>query len=116
MLHDSLVMWAIYQAGAVQAVPMCLYAAQRRTTACARPSATDASSSVAHPLAAAPHRGDLAVNVALGITLIWLPLSIAGEACSWGVPRDHVSCHAAMLATHPGHVASSSGLQPGKRC
>lgn len=28
---------------------------------------------------AAPHRGDLAVNVALGITLIWLPLSIAGE-------------------------------------
>ncbi|KAI7839842.1 hypothetical protein COHA_006427 [Chlorella ohadii] len=25
----------------------------------------------------APHRGDLAVNVALGITLIWLPLSIA---------------------------------------
>ena len=30
--------------------------------------------------AAAPHRGDLAVNVALGITLIWLPLSIAG-AC-----------------------------------
>jgi hypothetical protein len=28
---------------------------------------------------AAPHRGDLAVNVALGITLLWLPLSIAGE-------------------------------------
>lgn len=24
-----------------------------------------------------PHRGDLAVNVALGITLLWLPLSIA---------------------------------------
>lgn len=29
------------------------------------------------PLPAAPHRGDLAVNVALGITLLWLPLSIA---------------------------------------
>jgi hypothetical protein len=31
---------------------------------------------------AAPHRGDLAVNVALGITLLWLPLSIAGEPLS----------------------------------
>lgn len=25
----------------------------------------------------APHRGDLAINVALGVTLVWLPLSIA---------------------------------------
>ena len=25
----------------------------------------------------APHRGDLAVNIALGATLVWLPLSIA---------------------------------------
>lgn len=38
------------------------------------------------PRAAAPHRGDLAVNVALGITLIWLPLSIAGEGRPLLVP------------------------------
>lgn len=40
------------------------------------------------PPPAAPHRGDLAVNVALGITLLWLPLSIAGERQP-GCPRVH---------------------------
>ena len=47
-----------------------------------------------------PHAGDVAVNVALGATLIWLPLSLAAVGGCWpGGRRRRCAAASAALAS-----------------
>jgi hypothetical protein len=55
--------------------------------------------------AAAPHRGDLAVNLALGFTLLWLPLSVAGEP-----PAAAATCQVVVLVSRAGLFALLCGM------
>lgn len=64
--------------------------------------------------AAAPHRGDLAVNVALGITLLWLPLSIAAVGRGLFVKYRFTDRRISCITTAPWQSEPAAGRVGGE--